>query len=144
MIGRYARSGARRLNWKWTARWVIAPAIAAVLLAMRVDPWSPPVFGREQIAAVLLLDGQAYFGRLSDGALSDSLELREVYYFQDARGTSANLPVGLVRRGTEAHQPADGMTLRRDKVLAVETIGRGSQVAGAIAMDRTLREPALR
>jgi len=128
----------------WMARWVIAPAIAGAFLATVIDPWSPPVVGGERISAVLLLDGQAYFGRLSDDALSDSIVLRDVYYFQDARATSTNLQLGLIRRGTEVHQPADGMAFRRDKVLAIETVGGTSQVAAAIAADRSLRAASAR
>lgn len=126
-------------DWSWLGRWVAVPLVAALLLASRVDPAWPPVFARERISAVLLLDGQAYFGVLGDGPLSDSVELREVYYFQDAQSTSTNLPLGLVRRGTEIHRPADGMRIRRDRILAIETVSPDSPVAAAIAMDRTLR-----
>ena len=145
-MSRWMALGARvrAVDRSWVARWVAAPALAGLLLAARVDPATLPIVGREELSAVLLLDGQAYFGRLTDNALSDSLELRDVYYFQDARASSMNQSVGLVRRGTEVHQPADGMTLRRDKVLAIEAVGSGSQVSGAIATDRTLREPVLR
>lgn len=138
---RYAelRRSVARVDRGWLARWIGAPVLAALLLATRVDPAAAPIVGRERLSAVLLLDGQAYFGRIVDSALSDSLELRDVYYFQDARQTSLNQPVGLVRRGTEAHRPSDGMVVRRDKVLAIEAVGAGSQVAIAIAMDRSLR-----
>jgi hypothetical protein len=46
--------------------------------------------------------------------------------------------VGLVRRGTEAHEPADGMRINRDRVLAIERVGLGSAVAQAIQVDREL------
>lgn len=127
------------LDRGWIARWVVAPAVLGAFAAVLVDPSSPPLFRPQPMSAVLLLDGQAYFGRLSDDALSDSLVLHDVYYFQDARDTTTNLQLGLVRRGTEVHQPADGMAIRRDKVLAVETVGPGSQVSAAIATDRSLR-----
>jgi hypothetical protein len=140
MIGRTVYR-IREIDPGWVARWIVAPLVLGVFAAMIIDPWSPPIIGRERTSAVLLLDGQAYFGRLSDDALSDSLVLRDVYYFQDARDTTTNLQLGLVRRGTEVHQPADGMVIRRDKVLAVETVGASSQVVGAIAADRSLRAP---
>jgi hypothetical protein len=46
--------------------------------------------------------------------------------------------VGVGRRGTEAHEPADGMRINRDRVLAIERVGLGSAVAQAIQADREL------
>ena len=68
----------------------------------------------------------------------NAVELRDVYYFQDARATTEGLPLGLVRRGAELHQPLDGMQIRRDKILAVERVGPSSAVLSAIAAQRLL------
>ena len=48
----------------------------------------------------------------------------------------------MVKRGTEVHQPADGMRIRRDKVLVIERVGLTSPVARAIAAQRSLDERA--
>jgi hypothetical protein len=85
-----------------------------------------------------LLDGQAYFGHLDDSGETGTLLLRDVYYFQDSKGGPTGLPVGLVRRGTEAHEPADGMRINRDRVLAVERVGSSSAVAQAIQAERQI------
>jgi len=46
--------------------------------------------------------------------------------------------VALVRRGTEAHEPADGMRINRDRVLAIERVGLASGVAQAIQVERAI------
>ena len=120
----------------WIGRWIVAPALIGAVLALALPP--PTQWGTERLSAVLLLDGQAYFGHLREVPWSDSVELRDVYYFQDARGTTEGLPLGLVRRGGELHQPLDGMQIRRDKILAVEQVGNASPVLAAIAAQRML------
>jgi hypothetical protein len=124
------------------ARWLVLPALAGAIAGAAVDPTHLPFLAGERIDAVLLLDGQAYFGHLEDFGLSDTVTLRDVYYFQDARGATTNLPVALVQRGTELHAPADGMQIRRDKILAIEHVGRGSLVANAIAAQREIERLA--
>ena len=126
----------RTLDRVWIGRWVIAPALIGAILALAVPP--PMQWGTERMSAVLLLDGQAYFGHLREVPWSDTVELRDVYYFQDARATTEGLPLGLVRRGGELHQPLDGMQIRRDKILAIEQVGSASPVLAAIAAQRML------
>jgi hypothetical protein len=67
------------------------------------------------------------------------LVLRDVYYFADAKGGTTGLPVSLVARGSEAHEPADGMRINRDNVLAVERVRPESAVAQAVDAERALR-----
>lgn len=124
------------------ARWLALPALAGTLAGVAIDPAALPLVGAEQIDAVVLLDGQAYFGHLQDPLASDTLVMRDVYYLQDARSTTTNLPLALVKRGAELHGPRDGMRIRRDKVLAIERVDLGSPVATAIAAERALRERA--
>ena len=126
----------RRL--RWSIRWLIVPAVIGVFVAGNVDAHALPLIGPERESAVLLQDGQAYFGHLDDSGESGMLLLRDVYYFQDANGSPTGLAVGLVRRGGEAHAPADGMRINRDKVLAIEDVGPTSAVARAIAVQREL------
>jgi len=125
-----------------TRRWTVARWLAVILLAVAlgasVDPTALPFSGTEKLYAVFLLDGQAYFGHLEDVPWSDSVDLTDVYYFDDARKTTTDLSVGLLKRGTELHAPADGMRIRRDKVLAIERVGLDSPVARAIEAQRAI------
>ena len=120
------------------ARWLALPAIAGAIAGASIDVQRLPVLTGERIDAVLLLDGQAYFGHLEDFGLSDTVTLRDVYYFQDARATTTNLAVALVQRGTELHAPANGMQIRRDQILAIEHVTPTSPVAQAIAAEREI------
>jgi hypothetical protein len=130
----------RRL--RWSLRWLVLPAAVGIFVAGNINVRSLPLVGGERETAVLLQDGQAYFGHLDDSGESGMLLLRDVYYFQDANGSPTGLSVALVRRGNEAHEPADGMRINRDKVLAVEQVGPTSAVAEAIAVQRELARTA--
>jgi hypothetical protein len=123
---------------RWTSRWIFIPALIGVFVSGNVDLRALPLFGPERLSAVLLLDGQAYFGHLDDSGESGTLVLRDAYYFQDSKGGVTGVPVGLVRRGTEAHEPADGMRINRDRVFAVEGVGATSPVAQAIQVERRI------
>jgi hypothetical protein len=123
---------------RWLVPWIVAPALVGVFVSGNVDVRSLPLAGGERQTAVLFQDGQAYFGHLDDSGESGTLVLRDVYYFVDAKGGPTGLPVGLVRRGTEAHEPADGMRINRDRVLAVERLGSASAVAQAIQAEREI------
>jgi hypothetical protein len=123
---------------RWAVPWLALPALLAAVVSGNVDARSLPLVGDERLSAVLFLDGQAYFGHLDDSGESGTLVLRDVYYFKNSQGGTTGLPVGMVRRGTEAHEPADGMRINRDRVLAVERVGLSSAVAQAIEAEREL------
>jgi len=123
---------------RWSLSSIAVPALLGVLVSANVDFRSLPVIGAERLSAVLFQDGQAYFGHLDDSGESGTLTLRDVYYFKNSEGGPTGVAVGLVRRGTEAHEPADGMRINRDRVLAIERVGLGSAVAQAIQVDREL------
>jgi len=123
---------------RWSIGWVVAPALLGLFVSANIDLRSLPLFGPERMTAVLFLDGQAYFGHLDDSGESGTLVLRDVYYFKNSEGSPTGVSVGVVRRGTEAHEPADGMRINRDRVLAVERVGPGSAVAQAIQVERQL------
>lgn len=123
---------------RWGVAWILVPAIAGVFVSANLEVRSLPLVGPERISAVLLPDGQAYFGHLDESGESGTLVLRDVYYLRTSSGSVTGLPVGLVRRGTEAHQPADGMRINRDRILAVERVGPSSPVAQAIQVDREM------
>jgi hypothetical protein len=131
------RSRARRL-----AIVAIVPALIGALLSILLDPAALPFSGTERISAVFLLDGQAYFGHLDDAPWSGTITLRDVYYFEDSSKVTTDLPVALVKRGGELHQPVDVMRIRRDKVLAIERVGLDSAVAQAISAQRALDRTA--
>jgi hypothetical protein len=109
-----------------------------VALGAAVDPQGLPFVGSERLSAVFLLDGQAYFGHLDDTPWSGTVVLRDVYYINDASKVTTDLPVGLLKRGSELHQPVDVMYIRRERVLAVERVTLGSPIGQAIAAQRTL------
>jgi hypothetical protein len=134
------RDPVRRAGYwlRWAVRWVAAPAIVGMIVSANVDARSLPLFGPERETAVLFLDGQAYFGHLDDSGEGGTLVLRDVYYFKSSEGGTTGLAVGLVRRGTEAHEPADGMRINRDRVFAIERVGPASAVAQAIQVERAL------
>jgi hypothetical protein len=123
---------------RWSARWLALPAVLGMFVSANVDLRSVPVLGPERLSAVLFLDGQAYFGHLDESGENGTLVLRDVYYFKNNPGGTTGVAVGLVRRGTEAHEPADGMRINRDRVLAIERVGNGSAVAQAIQVERAL------
>jgi hypothetical protein len=118
--------------------WLALPVAAGALAATSIDANALPFSGRERLAAVFLLDGQAYFGHLEENALSGTLVLRDVYYFADASKTTADLQIALTKRGSEVHQPVSEMRIRRDKVLVVEHVTQSSPVARAIAAQRAI------
>ena len=122
--------------------WILAPVIAGVVLAATVDVSALPFIGREKISAVFFTDGQAYFGHLDDNPITGTLTLRDVYYLGDAKGQGTDYEASVVKRGTEVHEPADGMRIRRDNVLVIEHVGLNSPVARAIAAQRSLDERA--
>ena len=123
---------------RWSLAWIALPALIGIFVSANLDLRSLPLLGSERIYAVLFLDGQAYFGHLDDSGESGTLVLRDVYYFKNNEGGVTGLSVGLVRRGTEAHEPADGMRINRDRVLAVERVRLGSAVARAIQAERQI------
>ena len=118
--------------------WLVAALLLGGVLGASVDPQTLPFVGNEHISAVFLLDGQAYFGHLDDLPLSGTIVLRDVYYINDASKVTTDLPVGLVKRGNELHQPVDVMYIRRDKVVAIEHVTLSSPVGQAIAAQRAL------
>lgn len=122
-------------------RWVLAPLLGGLLLGATVDPTALVGSGTERLTAVFLVDGESYFGQLEDLPWSDTVTLRDVYYFQRADPSNAESGVVLVRRGTELHAPSDGMRIRRDQILGIERMRLESPVAKSIAVDRFINNP---
>ena len=86
-------------------------------------------------AAVLLDNGQVYYGKLANAG-SSFPELTDVYYVQsqvnpDTKAVSNTL----VRRGNEWHGP-DRMFLNERHVVLIEPVGATSKVAQLIEPDK--------
>src|SRR5438309_1625207 len=135
------------------ARNVLA-ALVAFALAFVLFRWSDftlPSVGGAKYQAVFLANGQTYFGRYLD-RLGAYVKVENAYYIQQTRTEDESAPPEskLIRRGSELHkpypfvliQPADGLHIRRDKVLAVERVDLASSVAQAIAAQRALERSA--
>ena len=82
--------------------------------------------------AVLLMNGQAFFGRVQSLA-SEFLVLQDVYYIQSRQNPETKQVANvLVKRGQEWHSP-DRMILNRRQVILLEPVTETSQVAKLIA-----------
>ncbi|MGA2271220.1 MAG: hypothetical protein ABSH44_22355 [Bryobacteraceae bacterium] len=81
--------------------------------------------------AVLLSNGQVYYGRL-EGYGTEHPVLREVYYIQSSVNPQTHEQTNiLLRRGKEWHAP-DRMYLNPSQILLVEPVGTDSKVADLI------------
>jgi hypothetical protein len=81
--------------------------------------------------AVLLINGQAFFGHL-EGLDTDHPVLRDVYYIQSQQNPETKQVTNvLVKRGREWHAP-DRMILNKQHLLLVEPVKEDSQVAKLI------------
>jgi hypothetical protein len=82
--------------------------------------------------AVLLTNGEAYYGRL-DGAASDYPVLTDVYYVQRRINPETKQTAGvLVKRGKEWHSP-DRMVLNKNHIVLIEPVSPDSELGKAIA-----------
>ncbi len=103
-----------------------------ITVATRHFTAHPRVHFDSQYQAVLLDNGQVYFGKL-EAADSEFPVLKDVYYIQskvDPQTKAVNNV--LVRRGKEWHSP-DRMVLNSRHVILMEPVGADSQVAKLIA-----------
>ncbi|CAG1065700.1 hypothetical protein BAC1_01287 [uncultured bacterium] len=81
--------------------------------------------------AVLLDNGQAYFGKVEQG--SDFLLLKEVYYIQSKvdESTKAVSSV-LIKRGVQEWHAPDSMYINKEHIVIVEPVADTSKVAELI------------
>jgi len=86
-------------------------------------------------AAVLLDNGQLYYGKLAN-ADSSFPELTDVYYIQSQANQETKAVTSvLVRRGNELHGP-DRMFLNEHHIVLIEPVGTTSKVAQLIEADK--------
>jgi hypothetical protein len=84
-----------------------------------------------EFQAILLSNGQVYFGRL-DSLKGDYLIMREVYYVQTAEDPKTKKAQNiLVKRGKEWHAPGY-MILNAHQVILIEPVAPDSTVAKLI------------
>ncbi len=123
-----------RRRWTFPV-WVIpAATIGAMLLGAAVlwGYWFRPAAVQVRLTtpyqAVLLANGQLYFGRLEGYGEKTFPVLREVYYIQRGTDAKTSQPTNvLVRRGQEWHGP-DHMVLNAAQIVLVEPVTRGSKI----------------
>jgi hypothetical protein len=112
---------------------ILAAVIIAlsILLASWIGTRTHVVQFDKPYQAVLLSNGQVYYGRL-DGYGTDHPVLREVYYIQSTVNPQTHEQSNiLTKRGKEWHGP-DRMYLNPSQILLVETVGTDSKVADLI------------
>ena len=86
-------------------------------------------------AAVLLDNGQVYYGKLTNTG-SRFPELTDVYYIQSQVNQETKAVTNiLVRRGNEWHGP-DRMFLNARHIIMIEPVGTNSKVAELIQADK--------
>lgn len=88
--------------------------------------------------AVLLDDGQVYYGKLKH--LGERyVTLRDVYYIQSVLDPKTRKAVEvLVERGREWHQP-DYMVINPEHIVVIEPVGIHSRIALLIAKSKASR-----
>lgn len=115
--------------------WVVAPILLAALTACERGGRHKGPEITTPYAAVLLDNGQLYYGKLTNAG-ANFPELTDVYYIQ-SQVNQETKPVTsvLVRRGNEWHGP-DRMFLNERHVVFIEPVGTSSKVAQLIEADK--------
>jgi hypothetical protein len=88
--------------------------------------------------AVLLSNGQVYFGRL-EGYGTDNPVLREVYYVQSGLNEQKQPTNILLKRGSKEWHSPDRMYLNPRQIIMVEPVGPNSRVFELIKNLKTER-----
>lgn len=114
------------------------PAGVVLLLVLTGCGWRHHRKGPEvttPYAAVLLDNGQVYYGKLTNAG-SRFPELTDVYYIQSQVNQETKAVTNiLVRRGNEWHGP-DRMFLNEQHVILIEPVGTNSKVSELIQADK--------
>lgn len=95
--------------------------------------------GSRDVQAVFLDNGQVYFGRVQDSR-GQTLRLEDVYYLDIGQNPHLNGSptdnLSLIKLGSEAHGPEDGMDINWDHILFVETLRADAKVVEAMQRHR--------
>ncbi len=109
---------------------LILVALAAVMVAWNSRS-QPEIDLTATYHAVLLTNGQAFFGKLEKAGSAYPV-LRDVYYLHNEVNPETNqVSTNLIKRGTEIHAP-DMTVLNASHILLIEPVSPGSQVAKRI------------
>jgi len=107
---------------------------AAAVSANYLSPGRAPFSTGSEYQAIVLVNGQALFGRIS-GVSDDMLVVRDAYYVRNqVNPDSRELHTSLIRRATEIHGPKQ-TSISRTQVLFIEPVDPESQVAKLMAKD---------
>ncbi len=122
----------RNLSWITTVAAVIMAAALATLAYQGLSQRTTQL-GDTEYHAVVLANGQVFFGRLANLG-TDYPTLENVFYIQPHLVNPETKQVAnvLVKRGQEWHAP-DRMILNRQTVMFIEPVKADSQVAKLIA-----------
>jgi hypothetical protein len=110
---------------------VLVVALLSLISFQGFQAGNAPQFG-SQYQAVVLNNGQVYFGRLENAASQYPI-MRDVFYIvSQVNPETKQVANVLVRRGQELHGP-EFMILNRQSILMIEPVKEDSQVAKFIA-----------
>ena len=124
--------------------WTIA--VAVLLLVIAVIGWmvwsnsksGDTGINTSRYQAVFLVNGQIYFGKLSD-ANEKSFKLVDIYYPQaqstaagEEKTTDTSAGIQLIKLGDEVHGPENEMYISKDQILYYENLKSDSKVAQLI------------
>ena len=120
-----------RSEWL-VAALIVVVVVGSVVVAVRGWPLGGRIKFETPYQAVLLANGQAYFGRLENIGSSYPV-LKDVYYVQtQVHPETKQVTNTLVRRGGELHGP-DRMVLNASQIVLIEPVSENSQIAKLIA-----------
>ena len=124
-----------------TVAWIVALAAVVIAAALGITAYqgwqtnAPPTL-TTPYQAVLLLNGQAYFGKI-ENLHAEQIVLQDVFYIQSRQNPETKQVSNvLVKRGQEWHAP-DRMILSKRHIMLIEPVAEGSQVAKLIAEQAT-------
>lgn len=119
-----------------TIGWIVAGALVVIAIAVGATA-QQSVRASAQPAlstpyhAVLLINGQAFFGKI-ESLETETVVLRDVFYIQSRQHPETKAVSNvLIKRGQEWHAP-DRMILNKRQVLIIEPVTESSQVAKLI------------
>ncbi|MFA5126755.1 MAG: hypothetical protein WC465_01970 [Patescibacteria group bacterium] len=128
------RRQANGKSWLYVTLIIIIIALAGVLaLSLKNKSWQ-----REIPFKVVALDNNQYYYAKIAKEDANYIYLDDVYYIQTvqksvpateegAEATMEDVPV-LVRRGQELHRPVGYMQISRSRIVAIEEIGKDSEI----------------
>jgi hypothetical protein len=120
----------KRIGWVAAGALVVI-AIASAMFALKEQRASAQPALSTEFHAVLLINGQAFFGKIQS-LEAENVVLTDVFYIQSRQNPETKQVSNvLIKRGQEWHAP-DRMILNKRQVLLIEPVTADSQVAKLI------------